>query len=444
MGTDSLQFLEISSEQLRGPKPIKRGHQFFPYPHFSQAHFRMIGYKIFLSTQWIRILSLLNRTIRAITRLLYREWSPFEACEFFPKKAREHPSTIYAHDVPHSKDCSSFSYYFIGHASALLEVPIKSGDSIKTCRTLIDPIDGAIHPLFYPRMTRPACTAESLPKIDVILLSHNHRDHFSKKTLRKLVHHRPVVICPQGDEEKVKALGYLHIFSFNWFERATLSFSDGKKFCLSITPTPAFHSSGTSFSDERASLFSGYVIESSALDGAIYIAGDTAKLHEDTVASIFRQFPIGYSIQPGGPDEPHHLMQSSHQPSVQALFIHLQMIKRLYFRFIEEKGRLPTFDELQEKCSSLATIFTHIDTFRLGVVHFQETKERIARFRKAMGEKETALPAYEKEVLENLKAHLFEIHLKEKNGYSPITLEELNTLLEGTIYIPKIGQLLSF
>jgi L-ascorbate metabolism protein UlaG (beta-lactamase superfamily) len=443
----SLRFVSVASQQLQGPQPLVQGNRFLSHPDFSHSHARAEGFGIFFSTQWVRLVALLNRIIRATSRTISSEWSPFESYEFFPREARENPSTIYSHDAPHLENSPKFSYYFIGHATALCEVPLKNGKAIETARLLVDPIEGDINALFYPRMTQPARTMDELPLIDAILITHNHRDHFSKKALQKLVPLQPVIICPKGDDDKVKALGFLNVFSFNWFEKATLKFSKGQNFTLSITPVPAAHSSGTTLSDAGRSLFSGYVIESKALDGAIYIAGDTAQLNEESLQALYRLFPIRYSIQPGGPDEPHHLMQSTHQPTVWALFVHFRlMIQRAYKQFIDEKGRPPTFLELKAEVAPFATIFTHIDTYRLGDVHFQETNRRIARFRQALRnpQSEESLTSYERQVLHSIKQLLPEIRLRSLKGSAPLKIEELDELFGDAIHIPKIGEMLSF
>ena len=63
---------------------------------------------------------------------------------------------------------------WIGHASFLIQM---GGINILT-----DPIFGDAS-IFFPRILPPGISLEHLPRIDYVVLSHNHRDHCDLKSL---------------------------------------------------------------------------------------------------------------------------------------------------------------------------------------------------------------------------------------------------------------------
>ena len=79
-------------------------------------------------------------------------------------------------------DTRAFSVTFINHATALIQE--------KGINILTDPIwSDRASPFSWAgpkRVRAPGVKLDQLPKIDVILLSHNHYDHLDIKTLKKI------------------------------------------------------------------------------------------------------------------------------------------------------------------------------------------------------------------------------------------------------------------
>ncbi len=72
---------------------------------------------------------------------------------------------------------------WLGHSSALLEVD--------GARVLVDPVwahRGSPSPVFGPtRLHEPPVPRETLPRVDVVVVSHDHYDHLDLPTVRALV-----------------------------------------------------------------------------------------------------------------------------------------------------------------------------------------------------------------------------------------------------------------
>ena len=93
---------------------------------------------------------------------------------------------------PENKDNTNGSLYFIGTATTLL--------SYAGLRILTDPnfLHAGDHVHLGPgvsatRRTNPAVAIEELPRIDLVLLSHYHEDHFDRVVEEKLRRDLPIV-----------------------------------------------------------------------------------------------------------------------------------------------------------------------------------------------------------------------------------------------------------
>ena len=55
-------------------------------------------------------------------------------------------------------------------------------------------------------------TIEQLPGIDIVLISHNHRDHVDEATLHKLLPQQPIMIVPEGDCGMFTKMGFTNVY----------------------------------------------------------------------------------------------------------------------------------------------------------------------------------------------------------------------------------------
>ncbi|WP_227512454.1 MBL fold metallo-hydrolase [Moraxella catarrhalis] len=88
----------------------------------------------------------------------------------------------------------NFAYYWLGHASAILEL-----DGV---RFLTDPVFDNANPLnlplIAPRFQEAPITRQNLPAIDVVLITHDHYDHLEATTIRHLVDKAGRFVVPFG------------------------------------------------------------------------------------------------------------------------------------------------------------------------------------------------------------------------------------------------------
>jgi L-ascorbate metabolism protein UlaG (beta-lactamase superfamily) len=187
---------------------------------------------------------------------------------------------------------------WIGHATFLIQV---DGVNILT-----DPIFFDVS-FFFPRIAPPGIPPEKLPKIDYLLISHDHRDHMEKRSLHKLVSHNPVVLVPQGLGKRLNRRGFKNVFEHNWGDKFKIQTGSHKN--LTFTFLPAAHWAGCNIFNMHKSKYGSWMIEHES--HTIYFAGDTSyDNHFKEIGSEFKN--IDTSILPIGPVEPRHIIANSH------------------------------------------------------------------------------------------------------------------------------------
>ena len=173
-----------------------------------------------------------------------------------------------------SAPASGLRVTWMGHSTLMIE--------IGGARILTDPVFGDYaSPGWYAGRKRfhpvPARLSE-LPRIDAIILSHDHYDHLCTPTWRELAHMQVPIITSLGVGERIEKLGVeaTRITELDWWDGYQLGTSG-----VTITATPAQHFSGRGLTDRNRTLWSSWVIASSA-HKVFYSAdtGLTAELEE--------------------------------------------------------------------------------------------------------------------------------------------------------------------
>jgi hypothetical protein len=132
---------------------------------------------------------------------------------------------------------------WIGHASFLAQ--------FTDLNVLIDP-NFANWLFLLKRIRRAGLKIQDLPRIDVVLLTHAHFDHFHRPTLRRLKSPE-IAIVPWGVGDLARNLGFGRIIELQWWE----SFSHhGWK----VTFTPAKHWGARVLRDDHRG-YGGFLIE---------------------------------------------------------------------------------------------------------------------------------------------------------------------------------------
>lgn len=184
---------------------------------------------------------------------------------------------------------------WIGHSTFLIQINKKN--------ILTDPIFGS-PTIFFPRILPPGIDPQKLPKIDYIIISHNHLDHMDRKSLLFLKAANPdlQILVPEGDEHWFKKHNFAHVYSCTWWKKYQLEDVD-------FTFLPALHWSQRGLFDRNKSLWGSWMIQARAYN--IYFAGDTAYSHH--FKAIGKEFPhIDIAMMPVGPCEPRKYMYDTH------------------------------------------------------------------------------------------------------------------------------------
>jgi L-ascorbate metabolism protein UlaG (beta-lactamase superfamily) len=185
---------------------------------------------------------------------------------------------------------------WIGHATWALRL---GGQLI-----VIDPIwsrsiGGAVR-----RLVEPGVALAAMPAIDLVLVTHDHRDHLDLPTIHKLPD-RALYIVPIGNAAR---LGKPNVVELDWWQTHEVG-------ALAITLVPARHWSMRMPWNRNASLWGGYVIRGP--EGTAYHSGDTA--WGDHFAEIgARGGPIDWAMLPIGGYAPRWFMEPQHIDPVEA------------------------------------------------------------------------------------------------------------------------------
>lgn len=200
---------------------------------------------------------------------------------------------------------------FVNHTTFLIQV---NGVNILT-----DPVwSERVSPFSWigpRRMRPPGLKFEELPKIDVVLLTHNHYDHLDIGTVKRLYAvHQPRFITPLGVGAYLTDNKVGNVTDIDWWNVLTLQNN------LRIQSVPAQHFSGRGFRDRDATLWCGYVLTTA--HGKIYFAGDTG-YHPETFKTIGNQCgPFRLSLLPIGAYKPAWFMSPIHCSPEEAVLIH--------------------------------------------------------------------------------------------------------------------------
>lgn len=126
------------------------------------------------------------------------------------------------------------------------------------------------------RHTPPGLTLGQLPRIDVVLLSHNHYDHMDEASLVALGKQAggpPLFIMPLGHRSWFARRGIHHVVELDWWDTHVLPATDRSP-RMPVTLTPAQHWSARTATDAMRSLWGGFAVLSP--DCHFFFAGDTA------------------------------------------------------------------------------------------------------------------------------------------------------------------------
>jgi L-ascorbate metabolism protein UlaG (beta-lactamase superfamily) len=191
----------------------------------------------------------------------------------------------------------------VGHATLLIQ--------IAGLNLLTDPVwSERASPLTFAgpkRVTAPGVRLEDLPRIDAILLSHNHYDHLDVATLKALHRrHAPLIVAPLGNEAIVsRHIPKARILTGDWGDRIDIGGS------AHVHIVPATHWSSRGVRDRRMALWGGFMLHAGGK--LVYFAGDTGY----GTGKIFKAMRAQYgcpdlALIPIGAYDPRWFMAAQH------------------------------------------------------------------------------------------------------------------------------------
>ena len=206
---------------------------------------------------------------------------------------------------------------YIGHATVLLQT---AGLNILT-----DPVySRRASPFSFmgpKRVHPPGIAWESLPKIDLVLLSHNHYDHLDMATLKKLVDRdAPLIVTPLGNGRIIaRHAAAARIVELDWGETHSLGLPNNPYQSAAVTLEPALHWSSRSGFDRNRALWGSFVVKTAG--GTVYFGGDSGYgPHFRAIAG--KHGPFRAALLPIGAFLPRWFMAANHMAPDEAVAAH--------------------------------------------------------------------------------------------------------------------------
>jgi L-ascorbate metabolism protein UlaG (beta-lactamase superfamily) len=198
---------------------------------------------------------------------------------------------------------------FVNHATVLVQT---SGMNVLTDPVWSDSV-GPFSWLGTKRHKAPGVAFDDLPKIDVVLISHNHYDHLDIPTLQRLAKRdKPLVLAGLGTRALLAEYDVGPAEDLDWWQSRDV----GK---VRITFGPAQHWSTRGFGDRNYNLWGSFFIQGEGQ--SVCFAGDTgngphfAEIRERLGKPTVALLPIGAY-------EPRWFMHSQHIDPSEAVAAH--------------------------------------------------------------------------------------------------------------------------
>lgn len=205
---------------------------------------------------------------------------------------------------------------WIGHATFLVQT--------RELTLLTDPHFsarcGPFRVLGPKRVRPPAVPLADLPRVDVVLLSHDHYDHCDLATLRTLARRDdPLVITPLAHRKLLARAGVRRLVELDWWETHPLAGTGDR-----VTLTPARHWSNRLSGKRNARLWGGFYVQLAG-GRTFWFSGDTG-YDTQLFGDIRRRLGApDRAMIPIGAYEPRWFMAAQHCDPEEAVRIHREV-----------------------------------------------------------------------------------------------------------------------
>lgn len=256
------------------------------------------------------------------------KWRYDAAREGLPRAART-PTPVVAPDLAFIAENARAglamrpAVTWIGHATALVQ--------LGGLNVLTDPIfSERASPFGFAgprRHVAPGVSLPQLPRIDLVVVSHNHYDHLDAASVRALAAQPggpPLFVVPLGNLAWLADLGVTNAVELDWWQSVRVG-------AVEVVMTPVQHWSGRGLTDRMQTLWGGYALF--APDQHVFFAGDTgySKDFADIRARFeARQTPalgggFDLALLPIGAYAPRWFMAAQHVDPREAVQVHVDL-----------------------------------------------------------------------------------------------------------------------
>jgi L-ascorbate metabolism protein UlaG (beta-lactamase superfamily) len=240
----------------------------------------------------------------------FLRWQLFERRASWPSQL---PSPFLPDRPPAGVAGDAVRIVHVGHASFLVQA--------RGINILIDPVWAErASPFAFAgpkRVNPPGIAFDDLPRIHVVLVTHNHYDHMDAGTIGLLRERfAPRVVAPLGNDAVLRAaIPELAVEAVDWGDTVEL----GDDAVVHVEPSQ--HWSARGVSDRGHALWASFVLQAGARK--VYCVGDTGFGDGATFRRVRERHPgLAVALLPIGAYEPRWFMSGSHMnpdDAVQAL-----------------------------------------------------------------------------------------------------------------------------
>jgi len=211
-----------------------------------------------------------------------------------------------------------YTITWVGHSTCLIQF---EGLNILTDPVWSDKI-GPVSWAGEPRVSDPGIAMDKLPRIDIVLISHNHYDHLDEQTILKLAKNPNTrFFVPLRIRDWFEDRGISNVEELDWWEGVTYK---GMK----IICTPAQHFSGRWITDGNKTLWCSWVMLGKGR--RLFFGGDSG--YFSGFGEIGKRFgPFDLALLPIGGYQPREILKPLHMNPADAVqaFVDLRAKKTL-------------------------------------------------------------------------------------------------------------------